>query len=119
MDLKELLDQFTTIPGVQMAIIVGRDGMLLEHSASESADSPETVAAMSRDVMVAAERMAADLGQGNLIMGILEFSRGVALVANVSRLGKLLLVAQRGCNFADLWNAAGGKFIDLRKSLQF
>jgi len=119
MGLKQIIERLAEIPGVITVLLLGRDGMLLESASKSAGDNPEMIAAYSRDTILAAERMTADLGQGNLIMGIMEFSRGVALIANISRMCKLLVLSQRGTNLADLWNAVGQQFVTLRKSVNF
>ena len=119
MDVKEILDEIAKVPGVVSVVVLGRDGIVLESTSNDNAEDPSTIAALSRDAIISAERMTSDLGKGNLIMGALEFSRGIAFIANVSRFCKLLLLANRGSNLADLWNVVGSKFVALRQALQF
>jgi predicted regulator of Ras-like GTPase activity (Roadblock/LC7/MglB family) len=97
MDVKDILDEVITGAGVISAVVLGRDGVVLESSTRDTSEDPESIAALSRDAIIAAERMTSDLGKGNLIMGIL---------------------AQRGSNLAELWNLVGGKFSSLRQLLQ-
>jgi predicted regulator of Ras-like GTPase activity (Roadblock/LC7/MglB family) len=118
MDIKDILDEIITGDGVISAVVLGRDGVALESSSRDTNEDPESIAALSRDAIIAAERMTSDLGKGNLIMGILELSRGIALIANISRFSKLIVLAQRGSNLAELWNLVGSKFASLRQLLQ-
>jgi predicted regulator of Ras-like GTPase activity (Roadblock/LC7/MglB family) len=118
MDVKDILDEVTSADGVISAVVLGRDGVVLESSTRDTNEDPEAIAALSRDAIIAAERMTSDLGKGNLIMGILEFSRGMAIIANISRFSKLIVLAQRGSNLAELWNLVGSKFGSLRQLLQ-
>jgi len=118
MDVKDILDEVTSANGVISAVVLGRDGVVLESSTRDTNEDPEAIAALSRDAIIAAERMTSDLGKGNLIMGILEFSRGMAIIANISRFSKLIVLAQRGSNLAELWNLVGSKFGSLRQLLQ-
>lgn len=118
MDVKDILDEIIAGDGVISAVVLGRDGIVLESSTHDTNEDPEFIAALSRDAIIAAERMTSDLGKGNLIMGILEFSRGMAIIANISRFSKLIVLAQRGSNLAELWNLVGSKFASLRQLLQ-
>jgi predicted regulator of Ras-like GTPase activity (Roadblock/LC7/MglB family) len=117
MDVKDILDEIITGDGVISAVVLGRDGVALESATRDTNEDPEAIAALSRDAIIAAERMTSDLGKGNLIMGILEFSRGIAIIANISRFSKLIVLAQRGSNLAELWNLVGSQFAALRQLL--
>jgi len=118
MEVKNILEEITKATGVISAVVLGRDGVVLESATNDTNEDPESIAALSRDAIIAAERMTSDLGKGNLIMGILEFSRGMAIIANISRFCKLIILAQRGSNLAELWNLVGSKFAPLRQLLQ-
>jgi twitching motility two-component system response regulator PilH len=90
-DLRACLQVFVEVPGVQQALLVDRDGFLLE-SATQPAVEGDVVGAMTSCLGQLFDGMAQDLGQGTLRRVILENERGTVLFQFVKRSAMLVVV---------------------------
>jgi predicted regulator of Ras-like GTPase activity (Roadblock/LC7/MglB family) len=105
------------VEGVRAAVLVTGDGMPLEYVVKDAALNPEEVAALLRDGVAALRRMLAELEQGQLVQGVLEYSKGTVLFTNLPLNMTLALVAARGANKAELWNATATHFPEVLAAL--
>ena len=77
-----VLTQFAAIDGVQWAVLVDREGFLLDASA-EAAVDPETAGALSAGLVESSEGLGRELGRGVLQGMILEYEQGIIVLYNV------------------------------------
>jgi CheY-like chemotaxis protein/predicted regulator of Ras-like GTPase activity (Roadblock/LC7/MglB family) len=77
-----VLTQFAAIDGVQWAVLVDREGFLLDASA-EAAVDPETAGALSAGLVESSEGLGRELGRGALQGMILEYEQGIIVLYNV------------------------------------
>ena len=76
-DLKQALGRFLTIPGVRMAILVGRDGLLIEGVPRDSKEDLEAVGAIMTSGLSAAEALGREIARGGLVGALVEFEHGL------------------------------------------
>ncbi|HZR42509.1 MAG TPA: roadblock/LC7 domain-containing protein [Ktedonobacteraceae bacterium] len=79
-DLKQLLGRFLSLPGVRQAIIVGRDGLLIEGMTREGKEDMEAVGALMTSSLSTAEALGQEISRGNLIGVLVEYEQGLVTV---------------------------------------
>ena len=77
-----ILAQFAAIEGVQWAVLVDREGFLLEASADSAVD-PEIAGALSACLAESSDGLGRELGRGALQGMILEFEQGMVVLYSV------------------------------------
>ncbi|HIJ79801.1 MAG: response regulator [Desulfobulbaceae bacterium] len=96
-NLQELLTEFTNIPGVNTACLVGRDGFLLDSVTIAGTDA-ETIGAIASSGFGASESMGNQLGKGMLTMTMIEYENGPVMLAPVGGEAFLVIVADKNSN---------------------
>jgi predicted regulator of Ras-like GTPase activity (Roadblock/LC7/MglB family) len=88
-------------PGVEHVLVLGRDGLLIQHAGGAGLDA-ETMSAMAPGVAAAASALGRAAGLGDAATVAVQLEEGVALVAGLS--GDLLLAVllRGGVGFAPL-----------------
>lgn len=99
--IRELVAAIRDRDGVQAAVVLGRDGLVIDSQALPSMDA-ENVAAHVPPVLLAAEELGHASQQGPLQTAILEHERGYAVVASLSADAVLLVLADPSTNLAQL-----------------
>jgi predicted regulator of Ras-like GTPase activity (Roadblock/LC7/MglB family) len=84
-------------PGVQAAIVLGRDGLPIDSAVRDGVDS-EGVAALVPPVVAACGRLGHATAAGEFGAGVVEFSSGTALVVSVTPETLLALIVTPGTN---------------------
>ncbi|MBA4073031.1 MAG: hypothetical protein C0497_14530 [Gemmatimonas sp.] len=87
--------------GVQAAVVLGRDGLVIDAQALPTVDT-ESVAAHVPPVFLAAEELGHASQQDALQTAVLEHEYGYAIVAALSAEAVLLVLALPGVNLAQL-----------------
>lgn len=95
--IKELLSEFTNIPGVNTACLVGRDGFLLDSIAMSGIDT-EMIGAIASSGFGSSESMGKQLGKGQLSMSMIEFANGPVMLSPVGDDAFLVIVADKDAN---------------------
>src|SRR5215472_6204963 len=88
-ELKQTLSRFMTIPGVRLAILVGRDGLLIEGLSRDGKEDMEAVGAIMTTGMNTAEALGQEISRGSVIGALMEFEHGLV---SVDPLGDFALV---------------------------
>ncbi|MEN8134993.1 MAG: response regulator [Thermodesulfobacteriota bacterium] len=96
-DLKEVLTEFTNIPGVNTACLVGRDGFLLDSIAISGIDT-EMIGAIASSGFGASESMGTQLGKGALSMSMIEYNDGPVMLSPIGTDAFLVVVAEKDAN---------------------
>ncbi|MDF1577578.1 MAG: response regulator [Desulfobulbales bacterium] len=96
-DLKDVLTEFTNIPGVNTACLVGRDGFLLDSIAIAGIDT-EMIGAIASSGFGASESMGNQLGKGALHMSMIEYNDGPVMLSPVGADAFLVVVAEKDAN---------------------
>ena len=96
-ELKDVLTEFTNIPGVNTACLVGRDGFLLDSIAISGIDT-EMIGAIASSGFGASESMGNQLGKGQLSMSMIEYDEGPVMLSPVGVDAFLVVVAEKDAN---------------------
>lgn len=108
--IRDLVGAIRQREGVEAAVVLGRDGLLIDSQVLPNFD-PEHIAAHIPSIINAAEELASAAKRGELVTSILEYERGYAIVSVLSREALLLVLVQP--------NADVGKLLfELRRNRQ-
>ena len=99
--IRDLVGTLGQREGVEAAVLLGRDGLLIDSQAAPGGDV-DGIAALVPSVVSAADELAAHSGHGGLITGILEYTGGLAVVSVLSAEAILLVLTRRDANPAPL-----------------
>ena len=101
-DLKQTLSRFLSIPGVRLAVLVGRDGLMIEGLARDGKDGKEdmeAVGAMMTSSLNSAEALGQEIARGNVVGVLHEYEHGLI---SVDPLGEYALVVTLFDNAASI-----------------
>jgi len=79
-DLKQTLSRFLAIPGVRLAVLVGRDGLMIDGLAREGKDDMEAIGAMMTSGLSSAEALGQEIARGRVVGVLNEYERGLVSV---------------------------------------
>jgi predicted regulator of Ras-like GTPase activity (Roadblock/LC7/MglB family) len=99
--LNELLQQLRDIGGIDLAAVVGNDGLVLASSAAEGIDA-EAVGAVAASGLLLAEALGRELERGAAVQTIIEFADGMALLMPLDPDVALLVLARPDANLGRL-----------------
>jgi predicted regulator of Ras-like GTPase activity (Roadblock/LC7/MglB family) len=99
--IRDVVEALGRREGVEAVIILGNDGLPIDSRAANGADA-EVLSALVPNVIQAADQLGQHAGRGGMAMGVLEFSAGYAIIANISDQAKLLVVARPRTNIGPL-----------------
>ena len=99
--IRDLVAAIREREGVEAAVILGRDGLLIDSQAASAVDA-ENVAAHVPPVMLAAEELGVSGHLGSLRTTVMEHEHGYAIVASVSPDAVLLVLVNPTANLAQL-----------------
>src|ERR1700687_501151 len=88
-DLKQTLSRFLSIPGVRQAILVGRDGLLIEGLTRDGKEDMEAVGAIMTTGLNTAEALGQEISRGSVVGAVMEYEHGLV---SVDPLGDFALV---------------------------
>jgi predicted regulator of Ras-like GTPase activity (Roadblock/LC7/MglB family) len=99
--IRELVTTIRQRDGVDAAVVLGRDGLLIDGQAVPTIDI-EHVAAHVPSIILAADEFAAASARGALQTTILEHASGMALISVLSADAVLLVLLQPSANVGPL-----------------
>jgi predicted regulator of Ras-like GTPase activity (Roadblock/LC7/MglB family) len=99
-ELDQALDRLRSHPGVDHVLVLGRDGLLIQHVGG--ALDAETVSAMVPGVAGAAAALGGAAGLGPAQTVVIRLERGVAVVQGLNDEVLLAVLLQGGTGFAPL-----------------
>jgi predicted regulator of Ras-like GTPase activity (Roadblock/LC7/MglB family) len=99
--IRDLVAAIREREGVQAAVVLGRDGLVIDSQAAPNIDG-ENVAAHVPPVLMAAEELGHASQQGAFHTAVFEHERGYSLVAALSADAVLLVHAAPSVNLAQL-----------------
>ena len=100
-ELDDALDRLRGHDGVEHVLVLGRDGLLIQHAGRGELD-PETVSAMVPGVAQAASALGAAAGSGDAATVVVRLERGVAVVQALSDDVLLAVLMRPAVGFAPL-----------------
>lgn len=99
--LNELMQQLRDIGSIDLAAIIGNDGLLLACSAADGIDG-ESVGAVSASGLLVAEAMGRELERGGITQTTLEYENGLVLLTPLDPDVALLVLARPDANLGRL-----------------
>lgn len=96
--VKDQLREMLRVDGVKTAVIVSRDGLVIDAVARESGTDVDGIGAVLTNGLVATNTKGNDLAVGNLSQSIEEFDNGVLVVSSLGDYSVLCLVCDQGVN---------------------
>ncbi|MGH7668404.1 MAG: roadblock/LC7 domain-containing protein [Gemmatimonadaceae bacterium] len=99
--IRDLVAAIRQREGVEAAVILGRDGLLIDSQAVEGLE-PEDLAARIPPIVAAANDLGLNSGRGELVTAVLEHASGTALVSNLTRDAVLLVMLAPGAHIGPL-----------------
>jgi len=79
-DLKQTLSRFLSIPGVRLAVLVGRDGLMIEGLTRDGNEDMEAVGAIMTTGLSTAEALGQEIGRGSVVGALMEYEHGLVSV---------------------------------------
>ena len=89
--IRDLVAAIRRRDGIIAALVLGRDGLLIDHQADAGTDA-ESIAAHVPSILQHADELAAAAGQGRLLTAVHEHEMGSAVVAAMSPEAVLLVL---------------------------
>lgn len=99
--IRDLVGAIRQREGVEAAVVLGRDGLLIDSQASDQVDA-EHIAAHVPSIVQFADEFGAAAQRGHLQTAILELDRGMAVVSVLSDDAILLVLVQPTANLGQL-----------------
>lgn len=95
--LKQILGEFLKIEGVSAAVVVGRDGFVIESAVSGKMDI-DALGAMASTGMGTSEAMGKELGKGEISQMLIELEKGPIIMSPLSAEEIIAIVADAAAN---------------------
>ena len=115
--VKQQLTDLTKVEGINTAVVVGRDGFVIEGVSNGSGTEIEAVGAVVSTGIGAAEVMGRELGVGAMSVGMLEFKGGIIEMSFVGREAILAVVAGSEANLGNVRYQVKKRTPDLEAAL--
>ena len=99
-DLKQTLSRFLSIPGVRQAILVGRDGLMIEGLTHDGKDDMEAVGATMTTGLSTAEALGKEIARGSFIGVLMEYENGLVSVDPLGDFALMVTLSDNASNIA-------------------
>jgi predicted regulator of Ras-like GTPase activity (Roadblock/LC7/MglB family) len=99
--IRDLVGAIRQREGVEAAVVLGRDGLLIDSQAVGDLDA-ENVAAHVPSIINAADDFGAAAGRGALTTAVLEYPDGLAIVSTLTSEAVLLVLVSSAANVGQL-----------------
>src|SRR5438046_7490556 len=97
-DLKQTLSRFVSIPGVREAILVGRDGLMIEGLTRDGKDDMEAVGAIMTTGISTAEALGQEIARGSVVGVLMEYEHGLVSVDPLGDFALMVTLSQNASN---------------------
>jgi predicted regulator of Ras-like GTPase activity (Roadblock/LC7/MglB family) len=95
--LRQILGEFLRLDGVTAAVVMGKDGFVIE-SAQSGAFDLEALGAMASTGIGTTQRMGGELGKGVMLQMMVEFESGSILFSPLSPEELVAIIGEEGVN---------------------
>jgi len=95
--LKQILGEFLKLEGVSAAVVIGRDGFVIESAVSGKMDI-DALGAMASTGIGTSEAMGRELGKGELNQMLVELEKGPIIISPLSKDELIAIVAETTSN---------------------
>ena len=99
--IRDLVSAIRQREGVEAAVVLGRDGLLIDSQSAAELD-PDDLAARIPAIIGTADEFGAAAGRGALVTAVLEHSTGLAIVAALNADAVLLVLVRPDANVGQL-----------------
>lgn len=99
--IRDLVAAIRQREGVEAAVVLGRDGLLIDGQTSSVLDA-EQIAAHIPSIIAAADDFSASAARGELVTAVLEYGSGLGIVSVLSPEAVLLVLVQPSANIGQL-----------------
>ena len=99
--IRDIVGAIRQREGVEAAVVLGRDGLLIDGEAVAQLDA-ENVAAHVPSIITAADEFGAAAGRGPLTTAVLEHPNGIAIVSALSAEAVLLVLVRPSADVGQL-----------------
>lgn len=99
--IRDLVGAIRQREGVEAAVVLGRDGLLIDGQSDEQIDA-ENVAAHIPQIVTTADEFGAIAARGPLATAVLEHQNGLAVLSVLSAEAILLVLVQPSANLGQL-----------------
>lgn len=99
--IRDLVEAIRTRDGVDAAVILGRDGLLIDSQVGPGVDA-EAIAARIPSIVTPSDELGAALDRGELTTAVLEYEQGHAIVSVMSAEAILVVLVQAGADLGQL-----------------
>jgi predicted regulator of Ras-like GTPase activity (Roadblock/LC7/MglB family) len=99
-DLKQSLSRFLSIPGVRQAILVGRDGLMIEGLTRDGKEDMEAVGAIMTTGLSTAEALGQEISRGNVVGVLMEFENGLVSVDPLGDFALMVTLSDNASNIS-------------------
>ena len=99
--IRDLVATIRQRDGVEAAVVLGRDGLLIDSQAVPGL-SADDIAARIPPIVIPADELGMALGRGAMTTTIVEHESGLALIASMSSEALLLVLLQPSANVGQL-----------------
>jgi uncharacterized protein len=100
--LRDVLNDLVKVEGVTTAVVVGRDGFVLDGVSRSATLDTEAVGAVISTGIGSSEVVGRELGVGEMTQGLLEYKGGLIVMGLVGRDGIVAIVADIGANLGNV-----------------
>jgi predicted regulator of Ras-like GTPase activity (Roadblock/LC7/MglB family) len=115
--LKSQLADLLKVEGINAAVVVGRDGFVIEGLSDAGDLDIEAVGAVVSTGLGAAEMMGRELGVGTMSVGMVEYKNGVIEMSLLGREAVLAVVADTKANLGNIRYQVKKRTQDIEASL--
>jgi predicted regulator of Ras-like GTPase activity (Roadblock/LC7/MglB family) len=99
--IRELVEAIRARSGVEAAVVLGRDGLLIDGHAQQGVDA-EDLAARIPSVVSPADEIGTAFGRGALTTAVLEYEQGYTVIASMSDEALLVVLLRPDADLAPL-----------------
>lgn len=96
--IRKVLEELVTIEGIQTAVLVGRDGFVIEAADRKGSVDLETVGAVISTGTRSTEQMGQELKIGGLSQSMVEYKDGLVIMSSIGGEAILAAVADSNAN---------------------
>lgn len=101
-NLKSQLNDITKVEGIVAAVVVGRDGFVIEGISVTGSMDIEAVGAVISTGLGSSEVMGRELNVGALTQSMVEFDNGVLVMSTLGKDALVCLVCELGANLGNV-----------------
>lgn len=99
--IRDVVQALGNRAGIDAVIVLGHDGLMIDSRTGDGIDS-ESVAALVPSIVDSCNRLGAAGGRGGMGMAVVEFTAGLAIVAELTDESLLAILVSPGTNIGDL-----------------